>query len=715
MNAWNRIFLVLLLVILFALPVTPADSANDRSIVVKLKASESPDAPVTDTVKLYDASYALVIGIDDYTNGWPRLSNAVRDAEIVADALSKKDFDVTLLKNLDAKALEDAFEKFFVFKGTNPNARLFVWFAGHGHTIGREGYIVPTDAPRPEKKGEFKYKALSMRRFGELVRQAESKHALAIFDSCFSGTVFATSRAMPPPAVTYATTYPVRQFVSSGDANQTVSDDGRFQRLFVRALNNEEKSDLNNDGYITGSELGMFLSDRVSNLTQNAQTPKYGKLRDENYDRGDFVFLLASSGVQTDAPAPRPTWTGLSVQCNISGASVYVDGRYLGTAPIQNKKISPGTHKVKVSKTGYEPYESSVNIRPGRNVTLDAYLEKEAPPAGNLYVNTRPSDAKIRILNIGPKYTRGIALSPGDYHVEVSKSGYATQKKWVSVSAGEDKYVTKVLKQFVADKDSEDFDFPPLLSAVDDFSGAKPPLTGEKITNFLGMEFVYIKPGSFIMGSPVDEKFRHKNETQHRVSLTRGYYIQTTEVTQGQWQDIMGNNPSDNTSLFTNMDNYPIENVSWNDVQEFIKKLNKRQSKNVYRLLTEAEWEYACRAGSTSAYCFGNSYSEVHKYGWWGARLLFESSHPIAQKLPNAWGLYDMHGNVNEWCQDWYGDYPSGSVINPKGPPSGTKRIFRGGCGHNPAADWCRSAFRMSGNPASPHVWYCGFRLAMNP
>lgn len=256
MNRRKIFAVIFIFVFVFGLAAIATATGSDRSIVVRLKASEAPNAPVVQTVNLYDASYALVIGIDDYTNGWPRLSNGVGDAKRVATALEKKGFSVTFLKNLKSRELKDAFEKFFVYKGADPDARLFAWFAGHGHTMDGEGYIVPADAPRPSKKGDFKYKSLSLRRFGELARQAESKHALAVFDSCFSGTVFSTGRAMPPPAVTRATTFPVREFISSGDANQQVSDDGRFRKLFIRALNGNEPADANNDGYLTGREMG---------------------------------------------------------------------------------------------------------------------------------------------------------------------------------------------------------------------------------------------------------------------------------------------------------------------------------------------------------------------------------------------------------------------------------------------------------------------------
>ena len=158
-----------------------------------------------------------------------------------------------------------------------------------------------------------KLAALSLRRFGEFVRLAEAKHALAVFDSCFAGTIFEAQRALPPPAITRATTLPVRQFLTSGDAGQTVSDDGTFRKLFLRALRGEERANGNGDGYLTASELGLFLSDRMVNL-RLGQTPRYGKLRDPDYDRGDFVFVLPNAEGGAGAPAVEAGVVGVDLQ-----------------------------------------------------------------------------------------------------------------------------------------------------------------------------------------------------------------------------------------------------------------------------------------------------------------------------------------------------------------------------------------------------------------
>ncbi len=230
--------------------------------------------------------------------------------------------------------------------------------------------------------------------------------------------------------------------------------------------------------------------------------------------------------------------------------------------------------------------------------------------------------------------------------------------------------------------------------------------------NFLGMGFVYIPGGTFIMGSPLSEYGRDDNERQHQVTLTRGFYMQTTEVTQGQWKAIMGNNPSH----FLNCGwDCPVEQVSWFEVQEFIKKLNEAENTSRYRLPTEAEWEYASRAGSTTAFYNGEIAGEKSGYdanldqaGWY-FRNSELGTHQVSQKNPNVWGLYDMHGNVWEWCQDWQRKYPFRAVTDPTGATVGKARIRRGGSwSHYPL--FCRSAYRSWFEPedATPDL---GFRL----
>ena len=298
------------LALLFALGFSMGSEAEkSRGVTLKLRASEARDAPVEAEIELYSKSYALVIGIDDYTAGWPRLGQAVKDARNVAKALEAQGFEVTLKTN----DLEKAFKDFFIVNGADPDSRLFVWFAGHGHTDQKgEGYLIPIDGVLERNRVRFLRTALSLRRFGEFVRLAESKHVFTVFDSCFAGTIFSVARAAPPPQITRITTRPVRQFLTSGDAGQTVSDDGTFAKLFIEALQGERRADGNGDGYLTASEMGSFLDAKMSNYTNNRQTPRYGKLSSPEFDKGDFVFALGKSVASTPKHQPSAPSTGLT-------------------------------------------------------------------------------------------------------------------------------------------------------------------------------------------------------------------------------------------------------------------------------------------------------------------------------------------------------------------------------------------------------------------
>ena len=211
------------------------------------------------------------------------------------------------------------------------------------------------------------------------------------------------------------------------------------------------------------------------------------------------------------------------------------------------------------------------------------------------------------------------------------------------------------------------------------------------------MEMIYCPPGEFMMGSPATEEGRGDDETQHRVRLTKGFWLGKYPVTQGQWQSVMGRNPS----KFTGDDVLPVEWVSWNDCKRFIKKVKssvKQQLGGDARFPTEAEWEYACRAGTTTAYFWGNALNGDRANcdgrkpcGTKTKGPYLKKTTPVGRYAPNPWGFHDMHGNVFEWCNDWAGCYPTGSVTDPIGPARGDRRVLRGG-GWGSYARYCRSA-----------------------
>jgi formylglycine-generating enzyme required for sulfatase activity len=244
----------------------------------------------------------------------------------------------------------------------------------------------------------------------------------------------------------------------------------------------------------------------------------------------------------------------------------------------------------------------------------------------------------------------------------------------------------------------------------------KPDKTGKAYSNSVGMKFVLIRKGTFAMGSLFREKGRNIDEKHHRVTIEDSFYLQATEVTQGQWKKVMGD--KNNPSYFKDCDDCPVEQVSWNDAQEFITKLNKMEKTKKYRLPKEAEWEYACRARTKKAYHTGDCISTEEanfngNYPLEGCQKgeFRESTIAVGSFAPNPRGLYDMHGNVWEWCQDWLGDYPSSQVTNPKGPKHGSQRVIRGGSWNSLGRD-LRSACRFGSAPDS-RANYIGFRIAM--
>lgn len=225
---------------------------------------------------------------------------------------------------------------------------------------------------------------------------------------------------------------------------------------------------------------------------------------------------------------------------------------------------------------------------------------------------------------------------------------------------------------------------------------------GNVIVNSIGMKLAYIPAGEFEMGSGLDEKGRQEDEYLHTVKLTRAFRIGVTEVTQGQWTAVMGFNRSHFKG-----DELPIEKISWRDAAAFCKKLSEKEGR-VYRLPTEAEWEYACRAGTTGKF---SGSGDIEEMGWY-LENSDEQTHAVGGRSANAWGLYDMHGNVSEWCSDYYSaDYPEGGAIDPTGAAEGSYRIIRGGSWSHFARS-ARCAARNSA-PASYQLKQTGFRVVM--
>lgn len=342
--------------VISAVSLIPAQQTK-RGVAVRVKNQQTGKI---EDVKLYEGSYALIIGESDYTNGWKDLPGVKSDVKAVASALRSQGFAVTETINPTRTQLTSAIDEFINNYGYEANNRLLIYYAGHGHTQkssdGRQlGYIIPSDAPLPEtNERQFRQLALSMNEIENYARRIEAKHALFIFDSCFSGTLLTKRRSNVPPVITLKTTQAVRQFITAGSDEQEVPDESVFRREFIEGIGGE--GDLNGDGYITGSELADFLQTKVTNYTRGSQTPQYGKIFDALLDKGDFVFIskntptviaannTPTSGKINSADIEREYWESIKNSSEIEDFRDYKDkypnGNYAALADLKIKQLS---------------------------------------------------------------------------------------------------------------------------------------------------------------------------------------------------------------------------------------------------------------------------------------------------------------------------------------------------------------------------------------
>ncbi len=678
-----------------------AMSAGTRGITVQLRANETANAPVTGEVKLYGSSHALVIGIDRYDKGWPKLSNAVKDARVVARELRKKGFQVILKTDLTGDQLDKTLKQFFAVKGSDPDARLLLWYAGHGHTVDGEGFLVPADAP-PATDPTFLVTSLHMRDFGGLMRLAKSKHVLSVFDSCFSGTIFQARSGAAPAAITRKTTKPVRQFLTSGDAGQQVRDDGSFRELFVRAIRGDERADVNADGYLTGEELGLFLSQRVTALTSAAQTPKHGKLHDVKFDQGDFVFVLPGGSGTAASPATATT-PGSSVEVafwqSIQGSNTPADFEdYLAQFP--NGAFSSLARR-RLEGLKQQQVAAVVPPRPSYKV---ADMDEEMAATKNANVRAQPTTKaeKIGRLNAGTKVgVTGRTKVSGSTWYRVALAGNRTGYVFGTL--------LEEIGAIVPPTPT------PVPSPVQPVVGVYPMQPGTVFKDCPECpEMVVIPAGSYRMGD-LDGSGDSDEKPVHTVTIPHPFAVGKYEVTQEEWQAVMGSNPS----RFKESRN-PVEDVNWNDTKEFVGKLSAMTGKT-YRLLSEAEWEYVARANSSAKYWWGDTAS--HEYANYGEDLCcvglargrdrWKNTSPVGQFAANGFGLHDLHGNVWEWTEDCWHDSYSGAPTNGRPWTSGGDcgfRVLRGGSWYS-APKYVRSALRDRTTPANSNNNY-GLRVA---
>ena len=431
------------------------------------------------------------------------------------------------------------------------------------------------------------------------------------------------------------------------------------------------------------------------------------------------------------APEQIPLTGELRVFSVPTGAEVRVNGTVAGSTPVTIKnQPSEQALRVDVFQQGYRRIQESVTLKPKEARTINVGTLTAESGVLKLRI-TDPrlrNDGKLEFrvdgIQVAGKPSSGDAvliegLDVGSRMVEVTGSDYEPWRQAVTVrdmetttanvvmmpKPGTSAFAEAETATAVAKTSAK---LSAILAKLHSAEEGQPWTVPE-----LNLEMVYIRPGNCTMGSPLSELSRGSDEgPQTQVTLTHGYWLGKTEVTQGQYETVMGTNPS----KFRNAGkDAPVERVSWNDAMEFCRKLTERerasgrlQDRYSYTLPTEAQWEYACRAGSESAYS-----GDVDAMAW-HASVSGGQTHPVGQKRPNAWGLCDMHGNVWEWCFDWYVDHLTGGAItDPTGPDSGINRVLHGGSWDSLPQD-CRSAYRGRDLP-DDHDSRVGFRLALGP
>jgi uncharacterized protein YjbI with pentapeptide repeats len=310
----STISLLLVLGMLFS--ATQLILAQTRAIQpVRIEATTAQEESIS---YIYEESHALVIGVSNYSNGWSKLAGVKEDVIEVQWALEENGFEVQLLEDPNKQQLEATIEDFIFEKGANPENRLLIYYAGHGHTKtlgygGEMGYLVPADAPLPQKGRDiaFQRSVMSMQEIEVFAKNTSAKHVLFMFEACFAGSVFQATRAAPSYIEVF-TQEPVRQFITSGSADQEVPDNSIFRRAFVDAL--AGSADFDKDGYLTGSELGTYIQKRTAEDWKGELTPQYGKLQDPNLNKGDFVFKIGKSDNQSSTASTATANSNLAAQ-----------------------------------------------------------------------------------------------------------------------------------------------------------------------------------------------------------------------------------------------------------------------------------------------------------------------------------------------------------------------------------------------------------------
>jgi formylglycine-generating enzyme required for sulfatase activity len=695
-------------------PAAPAQEAGRSISIAKLPAA-SPIA----------RQWLVLIAIDDYAHKHflNDLQSCKRDALALRNLLFNR-FGYSsehTIQLFDAQATRRAIERTLydlIENRVGPEDSVLLAFSGHGYYDENTGlgYWYPHDA-------ETKADGISNSLIRDWCASFKARKVLIVADSCFAGALLVRSGYTPDA------TRKSRELLAAGGMHP-VADSGSpdrkhsifnyYLRASLERLADKGQAFVTNDLYVD-----LFVPVK----TNSEQEPQKGILQHTFHEGGQFLFYPRGSTPTAAAPPPPP-------------ASLPSMPSTLPEAPLA-PPVQAGTPALPPAPA---PGKSNTAARAAYDELLAAIDQRNMPRANRIaYLDdflrdwsgtSAADDAQQQIARLRELETLAAEAVKAYAALESRESAEVLTKSQADLRrAAWDDYLAKyaATEHQVAEarqrRDRWAAWTPVTPTPARPETGFVQPVDlGGGVT----MNLVYIRGGTFTMGlskieqdklfeeiqtlkelkdAPVDivRGFVDPMGPQTRVTLTEDFWMGETEVTQAQWKAVMG---SDNNPSHWKGDNLPVESIFWNDAMEFCKKLTEHGSAGVspatrgpdgraplrFTLPTEAQWEYACRAGTTTRYSFGDSDSSLGDYVWYNNNS-GGKTQPVKTKKPNDWGLYDMHGNVWEWCLDWAADkLPGGSVTNPTGPSSGSDRVFRGGGWYN-SSGRCRSAFRNGGDP----------------
>ncbi|GDY14927.1 hypothetical protein LBMAG53_38050 [Planctomycetota bacterium] len=708
----------------------------------------------------FTKSWALLIGVSQYRHQ-QKLDGVAEDLPAVQQALESQGFGVVVVRDPESASLDWSVKDFIGRHGTDPSARLVIYYAGHGTVKDGAGYLLTVDTPASVDDPGFIAHAFAIEDLRTRVNQARARHVLVACDACFSGSLFKVRDALPP-VVAAATRDPVRVFLTAGSAKETVPDQSVFRRSFVEALTTT-RADSDGDGFVLGTELVPYVRKRVLDAAARrgeSQTPQFKWLPGSETDpMGDLVFRAGA----TDPAAQQASLPALPA-APAGRAAIYAAAEKLETTegadlPARWNAWSAVVRAAPADQNDWSTRDDKIQARAQRILT-------EITPAMDALTRAK-SLATAEALTADENATkrqRIQAWTAVQKYWDVPDEGLSSEERQLVIVleprlaamalplAGRERIVRERREQLAreqAEREQAERDRVAQIERERQATLAREQAERERLAliereriererlaqeqaerNRLAsveqarrdqerqeaqarererrtqelfkapwaakrgedqygtwadlkvgsvvQRMRWIKPGNFQMGS--DEGAAHERPV-HLVTLS-GFWLGESEVTQELWEKVMDANPSKNSSS-----SRPVERISWDDCQGFFTRLNQQVVGLHATFPTEAQWEYACRAGSTE-----DVVKDLDALAWYDANAGGET-HRIKKKKVNAWGLFDMQGNIWELCGDWLGDYLAGAVTDPTGPASGSSRVLRGG-GWNGEARGCRAANR---------------------